>query len=98
MKQVAKRQVRVLFPHNAVVVNLAHMPQEDALDILQDIRGEIVRLRTFLSDTLEERENLPLGRLTILQQQLSVTNALYDWSLYFRHQYAKENHIEDMAP
>lgn len=90
MKKLAKMPVRIIFSHNLAVVNMEHLSTEDAEEIIIDIRNEIVRTRAFLAKTLEERENLPLSRMTILLQQLSVANALDVWSRHYKTQFIKE--------
>ncbi len=88
--RLAKQAVRILFPLNAVVVNLDQLPRDKALGLIGDIRGQIQSTRDYLGQALDTYAALPLVERTIIEQQLAVSETLGSWAEGFEQQFQEE--------
>lgn len=87
---LSKQAVRILFPLNAVIVNLDQLPKEQSMELLRDIRQEIQRTHEFLKASLEQYSELPLVERTIIEQQCAVAQTLETWADGFKQEYEQK--------
>lgn len=79
MEKTSVQATRVFLDFNAVVMHLDLVSAGEGRELLGNIEKEIVAYRDFLAHMQSERQHIPLRGRTILEQQLSVAQALADW-------------------
>jgi DNA-binding PadR family transcriptional regulator len=90
MREGASSAVEVLFDFNAVVANLNKLPQGEALQLIDTLRGGILESLKYMEGVRPEREHIPLTGRAVLDQQILVLKALCGWADGFRAQFARE--------
>lgn len=90
MRQGASGAVEVLFDFNAVVANLNKLPLEEAIGLIDSIRGGIRESLNYMEGVRPERTHIPLTGRAVLDQQIRVLEALSDWADGFRAEFKRE--------
>lgn len=94
MEKTAGQATRVFLDFNAVIMHLDLVSAEEGKALLGRIEEEIVAYRDFLAHMQTERQHIPLRGRTILEQQLSVAQALTDWVEKFEKECEETNEEE----
>ena len=90
MTEISKIQTRVFLEFNAVIVNLALLERNDALNCLCNIKNSITNTKSQISEQLPTHSNIPLCGKTILEQQYMILETLEKWEQNFEQQFVKE--------
>ncbi len=91
MTDISNIQTRVFLEFNAVVVNLALLDKNSALNCISNIKKSIANTKMQISEQLPSHNNIPLCGKTILEQQYMILETLEKWEQNFEQQFAKES-------
>lgn len=90
MREGATEAVEVMFGFNAVVANLNKLPPDEALGLIDSIRGGVRESLAFMEGVWPERSHIPLTGRAVLDQQMRVLQTLSDWADGFREEFERE--------
>ncbi len=78
MRQGAQAAVEVLFDFNAVVANLNKLPKDQALALVDSLRGGIRESLAYIKEVRPSRVRIPLTGRAVMDQQIRVLETLTD--------------------
>lgn len=82
MLEIATRPIHIFLDFNAVIVNLDNLPIEVQKLCISNIRENIKQLKTYITDNMKEKENvpnIPETGIAVLYQQLVLVEAIEEW-------------------
>ncbi len=92
MLEIAAKSVNIYLDFNAVIVNLDSLSQENQRTCLAHIENNIRELKSFLEENLSAKENapdIPENGMAVLQQQMTLTQAIETWISSMTGKYPK---------
>ena len=98
MREGANEAVEVLFDFNAVVANLNKLPPDEAIKLIDAIRGGIRESLAFMDGVRPEKSHIPLTGRAVLDQQIRVLQTLSLWADGFREEFEREKSPEPKEP
>lgn len=82
MMDISCKPIRIFLDFNAVIVNLDSLPKEDQQICLNNIEDNIHKLKAYLEENINAKENapdIPEAGLAVLQQQIVLAQAIETW-------------------
>lgn len=87
MNTYANQKVSLLFDFNVVITNLNKMDREKALDLVRQLRNNIVASAGANDEYAADYADIPLGGKTIFEQQRLLYHSLLEWLDAFESQF-----------
>jgi len=89
MSDYANQEVSFLLDFNVVITNLNKMDKQKALNIIEQLRANILNSAKVNEGYAEEYDSIPLMGRTIFEQQKLLYHTLLDWVDTFETQFKK---------
>lgn len=88
MLEISCKPINIFLDFNAVIVNLASMPEEKQKECLVNIESNIAVLKSYLEENIELKKNakdVPATGMAVLNQQLVLAQAIEEWIDSFKN-------------
>lgn len=88
MLEFSCKPINIFLDFNAVIVNLASMPEEKQKECLENIESNIAVLKSYLEENIELKKNaedVPATGMAVLNQQLILAQAIEEWIDSFKN-------------
>lgn len=88
MLEISCKPINIFLDFNAVIVNLASMPEEKQKECLGNIESNIAVLKSYLEENIELKKNaedVPATGMAVLNQQLILAQAIEEWIDSFKN-------------
>lgn len=88
MLEISCKPINIFLDFNAVIVNLASMPEEKQKECLENIESNIAVLKSYLEENIELKKNaedVPATGMAVLNQQLILAQAIEEWIDSFKN-------------
>lgn len=82
MNEIAAQPIHFFLDFNAVIVNLSSLQPEGQRACLENIKGNVKTLKTYLEENIREKEkapDIPETGMAVLQQQYILAQAIETW-------------------
>lgn len=90
MTSYATQTVPLLFDFNVVIANLNKVSQDNALELIAELKSNINSSIKINEGYAIEYANIPFVGRTIIEQQILLYNSLLEWLDSFEEQFKKE--------
>lgn len=89
MTNFSLAETRIFLDFNAVIVNMALLDENHAIECITNIRNSIQNTKNQIMEQLPKHEDIPLFGRTILEQQFMLLETLEKWEENFEKEFKK---------
>lgn len=79
MEECSKKEINLFLEFNTIIVNLDLVDNEQKILYVQNIKNQINKLKSLLTEKNSQRQHIPFVGKSIFEQQIALVNVLEDW-------------------